>query len=267
MIGRAVHRLRIFLRRAAYVGRYESDELKAAVRWLFASREQANFTYDLAAPNKLYLAELLAVVLGEPAELIRSYIRELDEDLQLRAAVVSRASEHAVDQPIDVSAKFGRRLGWYAIARVTKPKVIVETGVDKGLGAMALCAALRRNAAEGAPGRYFGTDILPSAGLLLAPPYSDFGRILYGDSLESLTALPERIDLFVNDSDHSADYEAREYEAIAGKLSPGAIILGDNAHATTALAEFSRKRGRRFAFFKEQPVDHWYPGAGIGISF
>jgi hypothetical protein len=27
------------------------------------------------------------------------------------------------------------------------------------------------------------------------------------------------------------------------------------------------KTGRNFVFFKEQPKAHWYPGAGIGISY
>ena len=62
---------------------------------------------------------------------------------------------------------FGRRLGWYAIARATKPKVIVETGVERGHGSVLLCSAILHNAIEGFPGRYFGTDIDPSAGWLL----------------------------------------------------------------------------------------------------
>jgi hypothetical protein len=94
-----------------------------------------------------------------------------------------------------------------------------------------------------------------------------YGEILYGDSLASLRAFPHRIDLFINDSDHSADYEMAEYEAVAGKLTEYAIVLGDNAHVSDVLAQFSRREGRRFLFFREEPENHWYPGAGIGISF
>jgi hypothetical protein len=79
--------------------------------------------------------------------------------------------------------------------------------------------------------------------------------------------LPGPVDLFINDSDHSAEYEAREYEAIAPLLSENAVILGDNAHVTDKLARFSREQGRNFLMFNERPKDHWYPGAGIGISF
>jgi hypothetical protein len=43
--------------------------------------------------------------------------------------------------------------------------------------------------------------------------------ILYGDSIESLAKLDESIDLFINDSDHSAEYEAREYITVGPRLS------------------------------------------------
>jgi len=164
------------------------------------------------------------------------------------------------------SFEIGRRLGWYVAAQLTKPKPVVETGVDHGLGACVLCAALLRNAAEGSPGQYLGLDIRPEAGQLLTPPYSHVGQIVYGDSLTSLAALEGPIDLFINDSDHSIEYEAKEYEAIKDRISPRAIILGDNSHCSPALAEFSERNQRRFFFFKEEPARHWYPGAGIGFS-
>src|SRR3546814_1929922 len=100
---------------------------------------------------------------------------------------------------------YGRRLGWYAVVRATKPRVVVETGVDKGLGAMVLCAALLRNAEEDRPGRYFGTDINPHAVYLLQPPYDSVGDILYGASLASLASFADSLDLFITDSDHSRD--------------------------------------------------------------
>ena len=169
--------------------------------------------------------------------------------------------------PLHVKTPFARRLGWYAVARATKPRIIVETGVERGHGAVLLCAALLRNVDEGHPGKYFGTDLNPQAGWLLSGRYASFGKMLYGDSITSLKAFAEPIDLFVNDSDHSAEYEALEYETIAARLSPGAIILGDNAHVTDKLALFAEASGRRFLMFREEPKDHWYPGAGLGMAF
>ena len=97
--------------------------------------------------------------------------------------------------------------------------------------------------------------------------YAETGKILYGDSIESLSQLDQKIDLFINDSDHSADYEYREYLTIKDKLAENAVILGDNSHVTDKLVLFSDFTKRNFLFFREEPSNHWYPGAGIGISF
>lgn len=247
---------------------YYGAKLRAIYPLLVSTGETHNFTYDLSDTNLRYLAETVGVATRRrPAE-IEAYIQEAIDDTALRTHHdrLMQVHDGEVTAP-GLRSPFGRRLGWYAVARAMKPRVVVETGVERGHGALLLCAALLRNAAEGAPGRYYGTDINPSAGWLLAGPYAETGKILYGDSIASLGALGETIDLFINDSDHSAEYEAREYEVIAPKLSPHAVVLGDNAHVTDKLARFSRAHGRQFLMFKEEPKDHWYPGAGIGISF
>ena len=173
---------------------------------------------------------MIAVTTRCSHSLIRSYIDEVSRDSALREHVSSLSSEGPNASRSDSEPHFGRRIGWYAFARVLKPRLVVETGVDKGLGSVMICAALLRNDKEGYPGTYIGTDINPEAGWLLRPPYSAVGRLAYGDSIETLKRLEKPIDLFINDSDHSAEYEYREYQTIADGLSPAAVILGDNSH-------------------------------------
>jgi predicted O-methyltransferase YrrM len=246
---------------------YFRPGLRNLLSWTVSSREESNFTYELTAENLDYLAHTLAVVTDRPFAMVRAYIDEAPADGALRSHVLERTRHSASRYEADDRCEFGRRLGWYALVRLLRPRVVVETGVDKGHGAVLLCAALLRNESEGFPGRYFGTDINPRAGWLLGAPYDRVGRILYGDSIESIGKLEGPIDLFINDSDHSAEYEYREYQAVSRLLSERAVILGDNAHATSKLAQFSRETGRRFVFFREVPKNHWYPGAGIGIAF
>jgi predicted O-methyltransferase YrrM len=263
----AVYRFLAIPRRAIFGGRYVFSSVPMWAKWIFASREESNFTYDLTEGNLLYLAHILAIATGtDPADAAR-YIEELRTDQMLADYLLEHMRSSEFRSVSDERIGYSRRVGWYALVRLLKPRVVIETGVDKGLGAAVLCAALRRNIAEGHPGKYYGTDIVPTAGWLLKPPYSDIGQILVGDSIESLNALTEEVDLFINDSDHSADYEAREYETILPKMSPRGVILGDNSHVTPKLAEFSLRHGRAFAFFKEEPLHHWYPGGGIGISY
>jgi hypothetical protein len=246
---------------------YFRPRLCQLVRKTFGADEITNFTYDLTPKNLSYLAHTISLVTGLPRERIAGYIAEARNDAELKAHILGAIRARGGKVNDSVACVFGRRLGWYALARALHPRVVVETGVERGHGAVLLSAALLRNAAEGHLGRYYGLDIAPNAGWLLSGKYAQTGKILYGDSLQSLAAMQEPIDLFINDSDHSAEYEAREYLAIESKLAPGGIILGDNAHATDKLAIFSERTGRNFLFFREEPDDHWYAGAGIGISF
>jgi len=101
----------------------------------------------------------------------------------------------------------------------------------------------------------------------LSGKYKEVGEIIFGDSIQSLSKFTDSIDLFINDSDHSSDYEYQEYVTITPLIREKTIILGDNAHVTNKLSEFSLKNNRKFLFFQEKPLNHWYPGSGIGISY
>ena len=248
-------------------GFYLKPRLSELIQWAQSSRETSNFTYDLTELNLSQLAGWVSVITGCTLQQAIQWIHELRHDDALRHHLnqLTATSDSAITA--DLNMGYGRRLGWYALVRALKPRTVVETGVDKGLGSCVLAAALLRNRAEGHPGRYVGTDINPQAGWLFQSPYREAGEILYGDSIESLQRLEGPIDLFINDSDHSAEYEEREYACIASKLSPQAVVLGDNAHVTDKLYQFASATGRRFLFFSEKPADHWYPGAGIGAAW
>ena len=246
---------------------YASAPAKHFIAWLFTSREYTNYTYALTEINRRYLAAFVAQVTPASYADALAYIQELDSDADLKEHIREAIEASGEGRFADPDVRYGRRLGWYAIVRAVKPRVVVETGVDKGLGACVLAAALLRNAQEGHEGRYYGTDINPAAGYLLSGAYARAGRILYGDSIQSLERLDETIDVFINDSDHSATYEAAEYRTVQHKLSEAAVLVGDNAHTTDKLLDFALETDRRFLFFKEQPAGHWYPGAGIGVAF
>ncbi len=256
-----------FLRRLYAASKYFNRKYLQILKWGFTSNEDTNFTYDLTNANLISLAQTIAAVTSTNFNEILGYIKEAESNSELREHIISTTGNSKEKRFADKEVKFARRLGWYAFARAIKPKVIIETGVDKGLGSVLLCAALEQNTREGFPGKYYGTDINPDAGYLLIGKYKEFGQILYGDSITSLSDFTDMIDLFINDSDHSAEYEYEEYKIIKPLLKEDAIILGDNSHCTNKLSQFSLENDRHFLFFQEFPLNHWYPGAGIGISF
>jgi predicted O-methyltransferase YrrM len=237
------------------------------LRWGFTSREDTNYTYNLTRDSIKYLAHTVSVVTGIEFSEALKYINEPQNDQLLIETIKTAVERSTFKKFADKEVRFGRRLGWYAFARAIKPKIIIETGVDKGLGSILLCAALLKNKEEGYEGKYYGTDINPDAGYLLTGNYKQTGEILYGDSINTLSEFTKKIDLFISDSDHSSDYEYREYQVIKDKITEMTIMLGDDSHCNSWLADFSFEMNRNFLFFKDFPSNHWYPGAGIGISF
>jgi predicted O-methyltransferase YrrM len=234
-----------------------------SLQHLVGGREIDNFTYDIS--NRDELAQFLTASIGTTVEQALAYMAELDFDAELSAEMAGQLAGRSDRNPV---MPFGRRLGWYAIVRVRRPALVVETGVHDGLGSIAILSALERNAREGHPGELLSFDINPLAGWLVPPRLRTRYRIVIGNSV---SALPEAvgnrsIDLFVHDSDHRYEHERAEYEAAVGRASPGVILLSDNAHASTALRDFAEARDLAFAFWPERPLRHFYPGGGIGIA-
>lgn len=233
--------------------------------WSSKRTEDSNFYYDLSSKNIHELENFVSLITGTELSTIQGYIEEIRQDSELMNHITSILNKDLSMK--DSSMLLGRRLGWYAFVRAKKPRIVVETGVHQGVGAVTLIRGLQANAREGFPGKYFGTDIDPKAGALVVGEYAETGKIMFGDSITSLKNFSETIDIFVNDSDHSARYEAEEYLIIHEKLASESLILSDNSHASDSLLQYARQNTLEFLLFHEEPAGHWYPGGGIGVAF
>lgn len=239
----------------------------STLSWWVHSREESNFTYDLTDLNLDQLAWFVAHVTSSPVELVQRHLDELRDDEELAAHLRAAGRSPLLRGRADPVARYGRRAGWYAIVRALRPALVVETGVDKGLGTCVLAAAVRRNALEGHPGRVLAVDIDPAAGALLHGVFAEPVDLVIADSLDVLRSLDREVGVFIHDSNHTARHEASEYELVAPRLSAASVVLSDNAHVTPELSAFARRSGRRFLYFDESPARHWYAGAGIGAAF
>jgi predicted O-methyltransferase YrrM len=235
---------------------------KSLVVWVFTSREFANYSYALTPMNREQLVWFVSALTSAPVAEVESYFVELESDSDLRTHIDSKLKAAGRRREFDAHISYGRRLGWYAFARILRPDVIVETGTEKGLGSVVFAAALLRNG----NGRLVTIDIEASSGLIIDGPYSRVVDRRIGDSVEIIRQLDGPIDLFLHDSDHSREHEHAELLAVAGRLSDRAVVLSDNSHGTDALVKWSGVSGRRFSYFQEHPLNHWYRGAGIGVS-
>ena len=204
---------------------YPFRQLGMILRWAFTSKEHYNHTYHLTPLSRAYLVSYTAVICGHAEDEIEKYFRELESDEELRRSLIDRAQASPDRHNSDLEPRYGRRLGWYALVRATKPRVVVETGVDRGLGTVVIAAALRRNAGEGFPGMLHATDIVAACGHLMSDTYRQFAKILIGDSVESLKKFAQPVDIFIHDSDHRPEYEWAEFLAIEPRLHVGSITI------------------------------------------
>lgn len=253
--------------RTKSVAKHDARVLKQSLRWLFTSREHTNYTYDITARNIEHLAWFIAAATSSDIAAVKGWIHEVEHDDDLRTTLEDGLATSERRRITDRTVRYGRRVGWYALVRAVKPRHVVETGIDKGMGSAVLAAALLRNTAEGHPGRLTALDVNPDSGYLLRGRYREITDIVIGDSLKTIPAVPGPVDLFIHDSWHSAEHESAEFELITPNLAPDAVLLTDNAAETDVLAQIAERTGRRFLYFQEVPDGHWHPGDGTGIAW
>jgi hypothetical protein len=248
--------------RTMIVARYDAHIIGRSVDWLMHSRETTNFTYDLNSLNRDQLSWFISAVTGAEIGQVRVWMRELEDDSALTSHLTRRLSSNPRRRICATEPHWARRSGWYAIIRAAQPDHVVETGTHLGLGSCVIAAALLRNG----HGRLTTIDIDSEAGYLIGEPWASVIDRRAGNSIDVLGELTG-VDLFLHDSLHTYDYETSELTAVEPNLNADAIVLSDNAHESSALSEWAERSGRHYLFFKEQPVDHWWPGDGIGAAW
>lgn len=246
--------------------KYGFRPLLQSLRWYFRSKEYTNFTYDISDKCKKYLVDFIANTFGITHDEVVSYLREVEEDSELADHFLKQVPQTADRYFADLPIRYGRRIGWYAILRILKPRIVVESGVDRGVGTCVLAAAMLRNAKEGYGGKVIGLDINPFAGSYVAGSYSSIVEIVHGDSLAFLLTTDQSVDVFIHDSNHSAEHETQEFEQVWPKLSKNGVIISDNSNVTDCLYEFARKNSLYFCYWQEEVVNHVASPGSIALA-
>jgi hypothetical protein len=256
---RFAYRTRILWRDRALAGKRPGD----ALRWLFRSREVSNFTYELA--NEDEIPALLGSILGRPEEELAGYLAELRADEELTASLRKGLKRNRKRDP---DPRLGKRRLIYCAVRAERPRLVVESGVHDGLGTVVILRALRRNAEDGDPGELLGFDINPDAGWLVDAVGAPGNWTLeVGDVRKRLEpALSgRRVDLFIQDSLKTLEYESFELETAAAHAGSRLLLYSDDASVTGAISRVCERRGGRSATLRELPLDHYWRGNLLGL--
>jgi predicted O-methyltransferase YrrM len=204
--------------------------------------QQASAAVHTTAPS------LVVELLGEA---VSSQIEELREECAaVTAAIDAREAtlERAYPEYFTVEAQMSELL--YLLVRLTRPEVLLETGVADGRSTAVTLAALAANGA----GTPHSVEISDQVGGLvddrsrwqlhvIDPSRDDFERVVRG---------LDTIDLFLHDGDHSYSAQTHEYETVWPRMREGGLFLSDDIDYSWAFVHFLDRRKLRPQMLMEQ---------------
>lgn len=258
---RALSRLR-WVRKAQKLRLHRADVLADPwwhLRFLLWDPEVENFSYELANDDEL--GPFVAEALGVAPNVAQAHIDELHADAQL-GAELERATRWRFRTKR--SPPLGRRAAWYAAVRISRPALVVETGVHDGLGSVVLLSALARNGR----GRLISLDPMPGSGWLVPERLRPWWEPVWETSFAALerSVTGRQVGMLVHDSLHTYECERFEFQTAIRHAAAQLVLLSDNAHETAALRDTAAEHGVLYSFWAERPRHHFYPGGGVGIA-
>lgn len=179
---------------------------------------------DANAADHDYMTKMMAQF-EESGESMEEAAAKLVAEEKANYRITYRAhAEHF----LAVTPAYGRFL--YAIARARRATRIVEFGTSMGISTIYLAAALRDNGG----GKLIGSELEPTKVTRArvnteAAGLADLVEIREGDALETLKNVGGEVDLVLVDGAFSLYLPV--LKLIEPRLSPGAIVLGENAFA------------------------------------
>jgi hypothetical protein len=251
---RRLGRLR-WVTKLGLVRAYSCDYLKnpwVAAKFVFTDPEVESHSFELTNENEL--CEFLARMLDVPINRVQMVLQEAKSDSILnrnRGFSLYRKRRPPV----------GRRLSWYIIARITRPKFVVETGIYDGLGSETLLRALQINASEGFPGILTSFDMFQDSGDAVHPSLRPNWRRVLGmtqDTLESALS-KEAVDLFVRDTPPIPELIAFELKAAVTRSGSTLVVIDSSGDfATEQLLSLKSSHGLdgKVQTFIDRPLRH-----------
>lgn len=126
----------------------------------------------------------------------------------------------------------------YALVRILRPSVVLETGVANGHSTALILNALGENG----NGELHSVDVSDNVGKLVVDRRRWHLHPLDSSSLKKsfaaiVTQLPS-IDLMVHDSDHSYQWMRHELETVFPRMSPNGMLACDDANISYGMIDF-----------------------------
>jgi hypothetical protein len=203
--------------------------------------------FEEAAASMHFSAEELArmYLVSKTSEAERPRLRS--EYDALRSEITRRHGELTGAYPWSYAIEQGSAFLLYALVRLLRPSIVLETGVANGLSSFFILSAMQANG----HGSLHSVDRSADVGALLSSRERERwclhvlqARNLKANFSSILEALAP-VDMFFHDSDHTYPWQAFEFEAALRKLAPGAILASDDCDSSYAFLDFCKSASVR----------------------
>lgn len=162
----------------------------------------------------------------------------LQRELQRRENVQVSSNTHPKNWAVAEQASFLL----YTLVRLTKPSVVLETGVANGHSTFFMLNALAKNDR----GTLHSIDVSPHVAPYLDSRERQQWSLILLDKqrrrssfFEAMAAVP-KIDMFVHDSDHRRAWQTLEYMTALEHLDVGGILASDDVDSSHAFLDLCR---------------------------
>ncbi len=233
-------------RAMSLVARLSRDPRLATEAWR-KLRSRLSTHRDVAtscAQRAVSADEALAIVLGTDLPTIRAHMNSPS----LSAILIELEN---YEPPVEEMGGAAYLELCYAVIRIMRPSVIIETGVGYGYSTAAILQALQDNAS----GHLHSVDLpafrpgtLAHIGAAVPPALRESGRwdLRLGPDRRLLPPLLEEldvVDVFFYDSDKTYDGMLGSWGLAWPKLRSGGLLVADDVHLHSALFDFAAELG------------------------
>lgn len=189
-----------------------------------------------------------------------AFNREIEERLRVLAADPPFRTGHNADRALAEAC--------YALCRVRRPDLVVETGVALGVTTAYILAALAANGTgtlHSLDFPPFGPGAADAVGSVVPDRLRERWTLHRGPARDLLPDLLQElgeVGVFVHDSLHTAYNIRRELALARPYLSPAAVVIADDVQDNDAFHRFARQEATRFYVVREADKD-----AAFGVAF
>lgn len=155
----------------------------------------------------------------------------------------------------------------YCVVRLSKPKIMIETGVSSGSSTSIILQAMQKNKV----GKLVSIDLNPSSkesdewipetresGWVIPNELRSRWELHNGKSSDLLKPVLDKfneIDIFFHDSDHSYENMLFEFETSFPKIKKDVIILSDNAsNLNSAFLDFASSKTKKWKIITDTGI-------------